>query len=115
MGSCSSQKLQSLLNTTNGSEESVDNDDLLPAQGPKTAVRSQDIMRPIVKEEEKKENFSDDSSDEGRNQTGYLLPPGILPTHSHDSAGDHTVTSQMTELSEAPSVDATIEPHMGWF
>jgi hypothetical protein len=72
-------------------------------------------MRPIVKEEEKKENFSDDSSDEGRNQTGYLLPPGILPTHSHDSAGDHTVTSQMTELSEAPSVDATIEPHMGWF
>ncbi|KAL3935634.1 MAG: hypothetical protein SGARI_002894, partial [Bacillariaceae sp.] len=108
MGSCSSQKLQSLLNTTGVSDESVDDYDPLPSQ---PTTRSQQIFK--SKEEEKKEDFSDDSSDEGRNKSaGYALPPGIMPAKSHDSAGDHTVTSQMTELSDAPSVDATIEPHM---
>jgi hypothetical protein len=80
-------------------------------------VKSQDIMRrPASVEEEKKEDADDVDEDEARRTASYL-PAGIRPAESYESksSADGTITSQMSALSTAPSVDETVTSQMGWF
>jgi hypothetical protein len=125
MTSCSSQQLQSLLHRVGSNDSAEDYDDaedlLLEAEKEtaKAALATKTTANSAkTQEEEKKEDYTEEQAfedeDEEDRKTNYL-PSAILPVASFDSNGEATVSSAVSALSGAPSVDASISSKMGWF
>lgn len=106
MSSCTSGKLKSLLTTSD--DEDNDSVEILFDKTEKNEPRR------IRREEEKKESDGDLNEDDRVNSylPASITPKAAKPHIEPDFPDDGTVYSA---FSEAPSVDETILPDMGWF